>query len=287
MAVAATSSLALGAVSSLGAVNARLSSRVENVGGEKAHLGSKFEALSLKCGAVRRSNGSFQVVAQAQAAAAAAEVAEERTNTANPVSRLKSIYLEKVVPAMKEEFKYTNSMEVPYLKKIVVNCGVGEAAQNAKSLESTIRDLSLITGQRPVTTRAKKAIAGFKLREGVPVGVYLTLRGEVMYSFLDRLMNLALPRTRDFQGVNAYSFDGKGNYTLGLPEQSVFPEIRFENIDKERGMDVCIMTTAKNDAEGQKLLSLLGMPFKDSVGGRSASSVKKKAKNMYKTGKRR
>ncbi|KAG6548549.1 hypothetical protein Mapa_010037 [Marchantia paleacea] len=177
-------------------------------------------------------------------------------------------------------------MEVPYLKKIVVNCGVGEAAQNVKSLESTIRDLSLITGQRHVTTRAKKSIARFKLREGVQVGVYLTLRGEVMYSFLDMLINLALSHTRDFQGVNAYIFDGKGNYTLGLPEQSMTPEILFENIDKERGMDVCIMTIAKNNAKGQKLLLLLGMPFNDSIGGRSASSVKKKVKNSVKHSQR-
>ncbi|KAL3700727.1 hypothetical protein R1sor_018749 [Riccia sorocarpa] len=280
-----TASLALvSAPSTIGLVTAKPTSRGENFACEKSYFGTKFEALSIKC-CERRSNGAPQVLAQA--AAAAAEAASE--NAANPVSRLKGIYLEKVVPALKEEFKYKNAMEVPYLKKIVVNCGVGEAAQNAKSLESTIRDLGLITAQRPVTTRAKKAIAGFKLREGVPVGVCLTLRGEIMYSFLDRLMNLALPRTRDFQGVNAYSFDGKGNYTLGLPEQSVFPEIRFENIDKERGMDVCIMTTAKNDTEGQKLLALLGMPFKDSVGGKSASAVKKssKSRSQFKGGKRR
>ncbi|KAL2653675.1 hypothetical protein R1flu_021803 [Riccia fluitans] len=281
---AVTMSLALAsASSSVVAVTARPTSKLENFVCEKAYFGTKFETLSIKRAVERRSNGVPQVLAQA----ATAEVASG--NAANPVSRLKGIYLEKVVPALKEEFKYTNSMEVPYLKKIVVNCGVGEAAQNAKSLESTIRDMGLITGQRPVTTRAKKAIAGFKLREGVPVGVSLTLRGEIMYSFLDRLMNLALPRTRDFQGVNGYSFDGKGNYTLGLPEQSVFPEIRFENIDKERGMDVCIVTTAKNDTEGQKLLALLGMPFKESVGGKSASAVKKssKSRSQFRGGKRR
>ncbi|CAM6115065.1 unnamed protein product [Calypogeia fissa] len=212
----------------------------------------------------------------------AAATAEADSEVATkPLPRLKRLYLEKVVPALKEEFKYKNDMEVPYVKKVVVNCGVGAAAQNAKALESTVRDLSLVTGQKPITTRAKKAIAGFKLREGVPVGVCITLRGEVMYSFLDRLVNLALPRTRDFQGVNQYSFDGKGNYTLGLPEQSVFPEIRFENIDKERGMDVSIVNTARNDTEGQKLLALLGMPFKEG-GGRSASSGKKSAKDAYK-----
>ncbi|KAG6544576.1 hypothetical protein Mapa_013998 [Marchantia paleacea] len=258
--------LALGAASSLGAVTVRLMMRVENFGGEKAHLGSKFEALSLKCANEKRRNGFFHEVVLAQVATAASEVDEERTNTANPGSRLKSICLEKVVHALKEEFKYTNTMEVTYLKKIVMNFGVGEAAQNAKS----------------VTTRAKKAIARFKLHEGVPVGVYINLRGEVMYSFLDMSMILAMPYTRDFQGVNAYSFDDKGNYTLGLPKQSVFPEIRFENIDEERGMDICIMTTVKNDAKGQKLLLLLGMPFKDNVGGRSASSVKKKAKKSVK-----
>lgn len=204
---------------------------------------------------------------------------------ARPVPRLKRMYLEKVVPALQEEFKYENAMEIPYVKKIVVNCGVGAAAQNAKALESTVRDLALVTGQKPITTRAKKAIAGFKLRQGVPVGVCITLRGEIMYSFLDRLINLALPRTRDFQGVNQYSFDGKGNYTLGLPEQSVFPEIRFENIEKERGMDVNIINSAKNDTEGQKLLALMGMPFKE-IGGRSRSSMKKRAKDVY-MGKKR
>ncbi|KAH9555872.1 hypothetical protein CY35_08G139800, partial [Sphagnum magellanicum] len=156
---------------------------------------------------------------------------------------------------------------IPQVEKVVVNCGIGEASQIAKTLESTIRDIALITGQNTVVTRSRKAIAGFKLRQRVPVRVCLTLRGEVKYSFLDRLMNLALPRTRDFQGVNPYSFDGRGNYTLGLPEQSVFPAIRFENIGKERGMDICIITSAKNDTEGLKLLSLMDMPFRETGGG--------------------
>lgn len=188
---------------------------------------------------------------------------------------------------MQEEYKYANKFEVPYVKKIVVNCGVGEASQNAKALEGTIRDIALVTGQKAVVTRSRKAIAGFKLREGVPVGVTLTLRGEMMYAFLDRLLNLALPRTRDFQGVNPYSFDGRGNYTLGLPEISVFPEIKFENIDKQRGMDICIVTTAKNDTEGQKLLSLLGMPFKEMGGGRTSASAAKKANRVTFRGRRR
>ncbi|CAM6024483.1 unnamed protein product [Sphagnum balticum] len=203
------------------------------------------------------------------------------------VPRLKGIYEQKVVPSLKEEFKYGNIFEIPQVEKVVVNCGIGEASQNAKTLESTIRDIALITGQKAVVTRSRKAIAGFKLRQGVPVGVCLTLRGEVMYSFLDRLMNLALPRTRDFQGVNPYSFDGRGNYTLGLPEQSVFPEIRFENIDKERGMDICIITSAKNDTEGLKLLSLMGMPFRELGGGRSSASAAKKKTQVTFRGKSR
>lgn len=193
--------------------------------------------------------------------------------------RLKAIYVNNVVPAMKEEFKYSNTLEVPKLEKVVVNCGIGEASQNAKVLENAMRDIATVSGQRPVITRAKKAIAGFKLRQGVPVGVAVTLRGELMYSFLDRLLNLVLPRTRDFLGVNPYSFDGKGNFNLGLKEQGVFPEIKFDNIDKPRGMDISIFTSAKTDKEGQKLLTLLGMPFR--TGDVSSRSFVKKRKVKF------
>ncbi|XP_024535221.1 uncharacterized protein LOC9637396 [Selaginella moellendorffii] len=200
---------------------------------------------------------------RASTAVAEEAAAESPTPAAKQVQRLKSQYLDKVVPAMMEEFSYTNTLQVPKLNKIVVNCGNGEGAQNAKILEAMQKDLSLITGQKPIVTRAKKAVAAFKLRKDVPVGIAVTLRGEVMYSFLDRLVNLAFPRTRDFQGVSPYSFDGKGNYNVGISDQSVFPEIKFESIDQQRGFDVAICTSANSDKEGQRLLSLLGMPFKD------------------------
>lgn len=190
---------------------------------------------------------------------------KEKTATKPPPPKLKVEYLGKIVPVLKEEFKYANLLQVPKVEKVVVNCGIGEAAQNAKSLEAAIRELSLLTGQRPVKTRAKKAIAGFKLREGVPVGLAVTLRGNIMYNFLDRLINLGLPRTRDFQGVNPNSFDGHGNYNIGVREQSVFPEIQSDSIGSTRGMDICITTTAKTDSEAQKLLSLMGMPFREGV----------------------
>lgn len=190
---------------------------------------------------------------------------EEKAATKPSAPRLKVEYLEKIVPVLKEEFKYTNLLQVPKVEKVVVNCGIGEAAQNAKSLESAIRDLSLLTGQRPVKTRAKKAIAGFKLKEGVPVGLAVTLRGNIMYNFLDRVINLGLPRTRDFQGVNPNSFDGHGNYNIGVREQSVFPEIQSDGIGSTRGMDICIATTATTDSEAQKLLALMGMPFREGV----------------------
>jgi large subunit ribosomal protein L5 len=160
-----------------------------------------------------------------------------------------------------KEFGYRNVMESPRLKKIVVNVGVGEALQNAKALDHTVQDITIITGQRPIVTRAKKSIAGFKLREGGTVGVKVTLRGDRMYDFLDRLCNVALPRRRDFRGVSPDSFDGRGNYTLGLREQLVWPEIDYDSIDKVRGMEISIVTTAKTDEEGRHLLQLLGMPF--------------------------
>ena len=175
--------------------------------------------------------------------------------------RLKETYRRVVVPALMEEFGYRNVMEVPRLVKIVVNVGMGEALQDAKALDNAVRDISTITGQRPIVTRAKKSIAGFKLREGMAIGVKVTLRGARMYDFLDRLCNVAFPRQRDFRGISPDSFDGRGNYTLGLREQLVWPEIDYDSIDKVRGMEISIVTTAKTDEEGRHLLQLLGMPF--------------------------
>jgi len=177
------------------------------------------------------------------------------------VPRLKDFYRKEVIPALMKEFGYRNVMEVPRLKKVVVNVGVGEALQDAKALDHAVQDIATITGQRPIVTRAKKSIAGFKLRAGMPIGVKVTLRGDRMYDFLDRLFNVALPRRRDFRGVSPDSFDGRGNYTLGLREQLVWPEINYDSIDKVRGMEITIVTTAKTDEEGRRLLELLGMPF--------------------------
>jgi large subunit ribosomal protein L5 len=177
------------------------------------------------------------------------------------VPRLKDSYRNEIVPILMREFGYRNVMEVPHLEKIVVNVGVGEALQNAKALDHTVQDISTITGQRPIVTRAKKSIAGFKLREGMTVGVKVTLRGDRMYDFFDRLCNVALPRRRDFRGVSPDSFDGRGNYSLGLREQLVWPEIDYDSIDKVRGMEISIVTTASTDEEGRHLLQLLGMPF--------------------------
>lgn len=177
---------------------------------------------------------------------------------------LKSLYQETVVPKLKEEFGYTNPHQVPKLSKVTVNRGLGEASQNAKALESSISELAIITGQRPVVTRAKRAIAGFKIREGMPVGVKVTLRSARMYAFANRLINLTLPRIRDFRGVSPRSFDGRGNYTLGLREQLIFPEVEYDSVDQTRGMDITIVTTANTDEEGRALLKALGMPFRDS-----------------------
>ena len=179
-------------------------------------------------------------------------------------TRLKKLYEESVVPKLKEQFNYQNIHEVPKIVKITVNRGLGEASQNAKALEATQNEIAVITGQRPVVTRAKKAIAGFKIREGMPVGVMVTLRKERMYSFLDRLVSLALPRIRDFRGVNPKSFDGRGNFTLGVREQLIFPEVSYDAIDQIRGMDISIITTAKTDEEGRALLKAFGMPFRES-----------------------
>jgi large subunit ribosomal protein L5 len=176
--------------------------------------------------------------------------------------KLKNLYLEKIVPKLMEDFKYTNIHQVPKLVKVTINRGLGEASQNAKALDSSIKELATITGQKPVVTRAKKAIAGFKIRQGMPVGVMVTLRSERMYAFLDRLINLALPRIRDFRGVSPKSFDGRGNYSLGVKEQLIFPEIDYDTIDQIRGMDISIITTANTDNEGRALLKEMGMPFR-------------------------
>jgi large subunit ribosomal protein L5 len=182
----------------------------------------------------------------------------------NHVPRLKERYREEIVPALMEEFGYKNIMQVPRLNKVVVNVGAGEALQNAKSLDAISQDLSIITGQSPVITRARRAIANFKLREGNPIGVKVTIRGNHMYDFLDRLMNVALARQRDFRGVSPDSFDGRGNYAMGLTEQLVFPEIDYDKIDRIRGMGITIITSAQTDEEARRLLALLGMPFKRS-----------------------
>ena len=177
------------------------------------------------------------------------------------MARLKDKYLNEVVPGLQEQFKYTNVMAIPKLDKVVINIGLGEAVANPKALDAALNDLTLITGQKPVVTKAKKSIAGFKLREGMPVGVKVTLRGDRMYEFVDRLVSVALPRVRDFRGVSPKSFDGRGNYSLGLKEQLIFPEIEYDKIDKLRGMEIIFATTAKTDEEGRALLKLLGMPF--------------------------
>ena len=176
-------------------------------------------------------------------------------------SRLREQYEKEIVPAMMKNFSYKNIMEVPRLEKIVVNVGLGEAKENAKLLDGAVADLGIITGQKAVITKAKKSIANFKLREGMPIGCKVTLRSGRMYDFLDRLVNLALPRVRDFRGVNANSFDGRGNYALGIKEQIIFPEIDYDKIDKVRGMDIIVVTTARTDEEARELLTLFGMPF--------------------------
>ena len=177
------------------------------------------------------------------------------------MSRLKDLYKDEIVDAMIKKFGYKNIMEVPKLDKIVINMGVGEAKENAKVLDSAVKDLETITGQKVVLTRAKNSVANFKIREGMPIGCKTTLRGEKMYDFMDRLVNLALPRVRDFRGVSADSFDGRGNYALGVKEQLIFPEIEYDKVEKVRGMAVIVVTTAKTDEEARELLRLFGMPF--------------------------
>jgi large subunit ribosomal protein L5 len=179
------------------------------------------------------------------------------------MARLKEMYKSEVLPALQKELGFTNPMRVPGITKIVVNMGVGEASQNAKLLDGAITDMTAITGQKPVTTRARKSVANFKLREGMPVGCRVTLRGEHMWEFLDRLVNVALPRIRDFKGVSPKSFDGRGNYTLGIKEQIIFPEIEYDKVDRVRGMDVTICTTARTNEEGLALLKQFSMPFRN------------------------
>ncbi len=177
------------------------------------------------------------------------------------MSRLKDMYYSEIVDAMMKKFEYKNVMQVPKIAKVVINMGVGEAKENAKALESAVNDMQIITGQKAVTTRAKKSVANFKVREGMQIGCKTTLRGEKMYEFLERLINLALPRVRDFRGVNPNAFDGRGNYALGIREQLIFPEIEYDKIDKVRGMDVIIVTTANTDEEARELLTMFNMPF--------------------------
>ena len=177
------------------------------------------------------------------------------------MARLRETYKNEIMGAMTTKFGYTNQMEVPKIEKIVINMGVGEAKDNAKVLENAVNDMQMIAGQKPVITKAKKSVAAFKLREGMPIGCKVTLRGEKMYEFLDRLVNLALPRVRDFRGVSATAFDGRGNYALGVKEQLIFPEVEYDKIDKVRGMDIIIVTTADTDEEARELLTQFGMPF--------------------------
>jgi len=185
------------------------------------------------------------------------------TATEREIPRLKTRYRAEVLPALRDQFSYENIMQVPGVTKVVVNMGVGEAARDSKLIEGAIRDLSEITGQRPQVTKARKSIAQFKLREGMPIGAHVTLRGDRMWEFLDRLLSVALPRIRDFRGLSPKQFDGRGNFTFGLSEQSMFPEIDQDKIDRVRGMDITVVTTAENDEEGRALLRLLGFPFKE------------------------
>ena len=177
------------------------------------------------------------------------------------MARMKDYYKSDVAPALMEKFGYKSTMQIPKLDKIVVNVGCGEAKDNTKIIDAIVKDIETITGQHPTICRARKSVANFKLREGVPIGVKVTLRGDRMYEFLDRLFNVALPRVRDFRGINANAFDGRGNYNMGLKEQLIFPEIEFDKIDKVRGMDICFVTTATTDEEGRELLRLMGAPF--------------------------
>ncbi len=178
------------------------------------------------------------------------------------MARLYEVYKQEITPKLMDKFQYKNIMQVPKVDKIIINIGLGEAVQNPKALDGAVSDLTIIAGQKPVITKAKKSIAGFKLREGMPIGCKVTLRGERMYQFLDKLINIVLPRVRDFRGISPQAFDGRGNYSLGIKEQTIFPEIEYDKIDKIRGMEVVIVTTAKNDEEARELLKCMGMPFR-------------------------
>ncbi len=177
------------------------------------------------------------------------------------MARLKDKYVQEVVPAMQAKFKYTSSMQMPRLDKVVLNMGVGDVKENPKAMDAAVSDMTTITGQRPVITKAKKSIANFKLRQGMNIGCKVTLRGDMMFNFVDKLLNAALPRVRDFRGVSGNAFDGRGNYTLGVKDQLIFPEIEYDKVDKARGMDIVFVTTAKTDEEAKELLKLMGMPF--------------------------
>jgi large subunit ribosomal protein L5 len=179
------------------------------------------------------------------------------------VARLKEKYINEIAPALQQKFGYKNVMQIPRLEKVVINMGVGEAITNSKAIDSAVGDLTKIAGQKPIVTKAKKSIAAFKLREGMPIGTKVTLHGDRMYEFVDRLLNVALPRVRDFRGISGKAFDGRGNYTVGIKEQLIFPEIEYDKIDKLRGMDVVFVTTAKSDEEAREMLKMFGMPFRD------------------------
>ena len=200
------------------------------------------------------------------------------------MARLKDFYKSEVAPALMNKFSYKSVMEIPKLDKIVINVGAGEARDNSKVIDAILTDLGAITGQKPLVCRARKSVANFKLREGMPIGAKVTLRGERMYEFLDRLFNVALPRVRDFRGINANSFDGRGNYNMGLKEQLIFPEIDYDKIDKVRGMDICFVTTAKTDEEARELLTLMGAPFEKEGGvivAKTSMKVKQKRKQKF------
>jgi large subunit ribosomal protein L5 len=213
-------------------------------------------ATKTKQAPARRGGGADAAAGAAKAGGGPAEPA--------PPPRLRERYRSEIAPALREEFGYPNVMQVPGLSKIVVNMGVGEAARDAKLIDGAVRDLSVITGQKPAVNRARKSIAQFKLREGMPIGAHVTLRGDRMWEFCDRLLSIALPRIRDFRGLSDRQFDGRGNYTFGLTEQLMFHEINPDQVDRQRGMDVTLVTTATNDAEGRSLLRRLGFPFKES-----------------------
>lgn len=180
------------------------------------------------------------------------------------MSRLKDKYLQEAVPALQAKFKYSSSMQLPKLSKVVLNMGVGDVKENPKAMDAAVNDMTIISGQKPIITKAKKSIANFKLRQGMNIGCKVTLRGDMMYNFVDKLFNAALPRVRDFRGVSANSFDGRGNYTMGVKDQLIFPEIEYDKVDKARGMDIVFVTTAKTDEEARELLKLIGMPFSQS-----------------------